>query len=136
MGTPVCEKCVLFLPQGWFSDGTLPAAALPRANFSLYSHGVNNAMAVKWGAVWGAEFGSQSARQASLKAWTLLQRDHGTASGAFGADEHLAGARKTKPGQFHSCLMSTASALYLKTKVSGYSQVYEQLLWQSSASCP
>lgn len=77
--------------EGWFEEGTFPEGSLDRANFSLYSHGVNNAMSVKWGAVWSAAFGSASAGRYSADAWRQLSMHHGVPSGAFGADEHLAG---------------------------------------------
>ncbi|CAK0892984.1 unnamed protein product [Prorocentrum cordatum] len=78
--------------EGWFADGTFPEEALGRPNFSLYSHGVNNAVAVKWGAAWAARFGAGASARLSLHAWRQLQEHHGVPSGAFGADEHLAGS--------------------------------------------
>eukprot|EP00927_Polykrikos_kofoidii_P060381 TRINITY_DN55377_c0_g1_i1.p1 TRINITY_DN55377_c0_g1~~TRINITY_DN55377_c0_g1_i1.p1 ORF type:complete len:797 (-),score=91.48 TRINITY_DN55377_c0_g1_i1:158-2260(-) len=75
----------------WFRPKTLPSAAVPRANFSLYSHGVNNAVALKWGAVWSAVFGDPDVAGESGRAWKLLRARHGVVSGAFAADEHLGG---------------------------------------------
>eukprot|EP00928_Gymnodinium_smaydae_P024547 TRINITY_DN19834_c0_g2_i1.p1 TRINITY_DN19834_c0_g2~~TRINITY_DN19834_c0_g2_i1.p1 ORF type:complete len:909 (+),score=48.65 TRINITY_DN19834_c0_g2_i1:91-2727(+) len=77
--------------ERWFGNSTFPTTALNRSNFSLYSHGVNNAVAVKWGAVWGAIFGSPKKKVKSTHAWKQLQDHHGVISGAFAADEHLAG---------------------------------------------
>ncbi|CAE7546082.1 unnamed protein product [Symbiodinium natans] len=74
----------------WFSNETFPKQALSREEFSLYSHGVNNAVALKFAALWSKEMGDATA-EASLFAWRQLQQHHGVASGAFGADEHLAG---------------------------------------------
>ncbi|CAE8688573.1 unnamed protein product [Polarella glacialis] len=77
--------------ERWFSDETFPRGLIGRANFSLYSHGVNNAVAIKWGAAWSAVYGSEEAAEYSTRAWKQLLKHHGLPSGAFGADEHLAG---------------------------------------------
>ncbi|CAK8999186.1 unnamed protein product [Durusdinium trenchii] len=76
--------------QNWF-NGSFPTAEVSAGNFSLYSHGVNNAVAVKWAAAWSDVYGPPALAEASLHAWQQLQRFHGLPSGAFGADEHLAG---------------------------------------------
>eukprot|EP00439_Symbiodinium_sp_Y106_P066555 s2644_g10.t2 len=77
--------------QRWFSNETFPKKALSREEFSLYSHGVNNAVAIKFAALWSGEVDAADAAEASLDAWHQLRRYHGVASGAIGADEHLAG---------------------------------------------
>jgi len=77
--------------HSWFQEADFPTSAINRSKISLYSHGVNNAMAFKWGAVWAEEFGPRDAWASSLNAWQTLQKYHGTPSGAFTADEHLAG---------------------------------------------
>ncbi|CAL1134101.1 unnamed protein product [Cladocopium goreaui] len=62
------------------------------SNFSLYSHGVNNAVALKWAAAWSHVYGPPELAEASLFAWQRLSQHHGLPSGSFGADEHLAGS--------------------------------------------
>jgi len=58
---------------------------------SLKSHGVNNAMALKTGALWSMISGSAEDRESSRKMLETLDRFHGLPNGTFAADEHLAG---------------------------------------------
>jgi len=58
---------------------------------NLASHGVNNAMAIKTGAVWSLISGSAEDREASRQMIATLERYHGLPNGSFAADEHLAG---------------------------------------------
>jgi uncharacterized protein len=57
----------------------------------MATHGVNNAEAVKTGAVWARISGSGSDRQAVLKMISELDTYHGLPNGMFSCDEHLAG---------------------------------------------
>jgi DUF1680 family protein len=57
----------------------------------MATHGVNNAEAVKTGAVWSRVSGSGSDRGAVLKMISELDRYHGLPNGMFSCDEHLAG---------------------------------------------
>lgn len=57
----------------------------------LSSHGPNNAMGIKAGAVWYRQSGEDGDRLASYRAICELDRHHGQATGMFSCDEHLAG---------------------------------------------
>jgi len=57
----------------------------------MAAHGVNNAEAVKTGAVWSRISGASSDRQAVRKMISELDRYHGLPNGMFSCDEHLAG---------------------------------------------
>jgi len=59
---------------------------------TLATHVVNNAMAVKTGAVWWRQTGNEADRRSVLQAIALLDRYHGQATGVFSGDEHLAGS--------------------------------------------
>ncbi len=58
---------------------------------TLATHVVNNAMAIKTGAVWWRQSGSAADRAAVYRAIEMLDTYHGQASGVFSGDEHLAG---------------------------------------------
>jgi len=57
----------------------------------MATHGVNNAQAVKTGAVWSRISASNSDRQAVRKMISELDQYHGLPNGMFSCDEHLAG---------------------------------------------
>jgi hypothetical protein len=57
----------------------------------MATHGVNNAEAVKTGALWSRTSGSNADRQSVLKMISELDRYHGLPNGMFSCDEHLAG---------------------------------------------
>ena len=54
-----CYMPLLSFLQLKSSDGVVPLKNVDRGpeNFSLYSHGVNNAVALKWAAVWSEVYG-------------------------------------------------------------------------------
>lgn len=58
---------------------------------SLKTHGVNNAMAVKAGAVWFRQSGAKADYAAARRAIETLDRYHGQVTGMFTCDEHYAG---------------------------------------------
>ena len=60
-------------------------------DFILRWHGVNNAMAVKGGAVWARQSGDDADAQSSQQMIELLDQYHGHNTGMFSGDEHLAG---------------------------------------------
>jgi len=81
----------------WFGNQSAfpqDAVSCPEA-CNQWTHGVNNAQAVKHGAVWsrqaGGDAAAATAAEQSWFAWELLSRFHGQPHGAFAADEHLAG---------------------------------------------
>jgi hypothetical protein len=79
----------------WYVDpaqgGRFPTEAVTGGGMNLVSHGVNNGMALKSGAMrWRLEGGSLG-RQSSLQRLALMDRYHGLPSGIFSCDEHLAG---------------------------------------------
>ncbi len=61
------------------------------ADAKMATHGVNNAQAVKTGAVWSRISGSPSDKQAVLRMISALDQYHGLPNGMFSCDEHLAG---------------------------------------------
>ena len=61
------------------------------ADAKMATHGVNNAQAVKTGAVWSRISGSPSDQQAVLSMISTLDQYHGLPNGMFSCDEHLAG---------------------------------------------
>ena len=65
---------------------------VPRfAEAKMATHGVNNAQAIKTGALWSRVTGATSDRQAVLKMMSALDTYHGLPNGMFSCDEHLAG---------------------------------------------
>lgn len=60
-------------------------------DLALSTHGVNNAQAVKAGAVWSLVSGADADRRAVLKMISELNHYHGVPNGMFSCDEHLAG---------------------------------------------
>ncbi|CAJ1326805.1 unnamed protein product [Effrenium voratum] len=77
--------------EGWFNSSSF--ATRPVLDpATMETHGVNNAQAVKRGAVWARQSGNFALGFAeSWLAWSQLRRFHGQPSGAFSADEHLGG---------------------------------------------
>jgi DUF1680 family protein len=57
----------------------------------MITHGVNNAQAIKTGAVWSRISGSSVDRQATQQMMATLDEFHGLPNGMFSCDEHLAG---------------------------------------------
>ena len=68
----------------------------------MATHGVNNAEAVKTGAIWSRLSGSGSERQAVLKMISELDRYHGLPNGMFSCDEHLAGRNPSQGSELCS----------------------------------
>ena len=66
------------------------------------THGVNNAEAVKTGALWSRVSGAGSDRQATLKMIAELDRYHGLPNGMFSCDEHLAGRNPSQGSELCS----------------------------------
>ncbi len=63
----------------------------PREQCTLASHVVNNAMALRSGAIWWRQSGGAADRHSAYRAWEMLDRHHGQVTGMFSGDEHLAG---------------------------------------------
>ncbi|MCD6307600.1 MAG: glycoside hydrolase family 127 protein [Candidatus Latescibacteria bacterium] len=63
---------------------------------NLATHVVNHAMAVKYPGLWSLFSGKVSDRKASDAALAMLDRFHGTATGVFTGDEHLAGLNPSR----------------------------------------
>ena len=75
----------------WFNSTAFPRHSV-ESGFDMWTHGVNNAQAVKRGAVWARQGGDAARGVAeSLLAWETLMAHHGQPNGIFSADEHLAG---------------------------------------------
>jgi uncharacterized protein len=68
----------------------------------MATHGVNNAEAVKTGALWSRISGSGSDRQAVQKMIDELDQYHGLPNGMFSCDEHLAGRNPSQGSELCS----------------------------------
>ena len=68
----------------------------------LATHGVNNAQAVKAGAVWSLVSDAETDRQSSLKMIAELEKYHGLPNGMFSCDEHLAGLNPSQGSELCS----------------------------------
>jgi hypothetical protein len=68
----------------------------------METHGVNNAEAIKTGAIWSRVSGSSSDRRAVLKMISELDRYHGLPNGMFSCDEHLAGRNPSQGSELCS----------------------------------
>jgi hypothetical protein len=71
-------------------------------DIKMATHGVNNAQAVKMGALWSRFSGSSSDRQAVPKMISELDRYHGLPNGMFSCDEHLAGRNPSQGSELCS----------------------------------
>eukprot|EP00929_Paragymnodinium_shiwhaense_P101298 TRINITY_DN64278_c0_g1_i1.p1 TRINITY_DN64278_c0_g1~~TRINITY_DN64278_c0_g1_i1.p1 ORF type:complete len:382 (+),score=24.37 TRINITY_DN64278_c0_g1_i1:129-1148(+) len=81
----------------WFASDNFSRTAVTKDFLSMWTHGVNNAQAVKHGAVWSRQSGNATQGfQQSSKAWDMLMQYHGQPSGTFAADEHLAGTMPSR----------------------------------------
>lgn len=69
---------------------------------SLATHGVNNAQAIKAGAVWSLVSSSQADWQGSLQMIAELDKYHGLPNGMFSCDEHLAGLNPSQGSELCS----------------------------------
>lgn len=81
---------------GWFGN----ASAFPTkaaTQYNMWTHGVNNAQAIKHGAVWSRQSAEPNVSTLqSWNAWQILMQYHGQPSGSFSADEHLAGSMPSR----------------------------------------
>ena len=68
----------------------------------MATHGVNNAQAVKTGALWSRLSDSSSDRQAVQKTISELDRYHSLPNGMFSCDEHLAGRNPSQGSELCS----------------------------------
>ena len=68
----------------------------------MATHGVNNAQAIKTGALWSRLTGATSDRQAVLKMMAELDKYHGLPNGMFSCDEHLAGRNPSQGSELCS----------------------------------
>jgi hypothetical protein len=71
-------------------------------DLALATHGVNNAQAVKAGAVWSQVSGADADRQASMHMILELEKYHGLPNGMFSCDEHLAGPNPSQGSELCS----------------------------------
>eukprot|EP00927_Polykrikos_kofoidii_P048507 TRINITY_DN42781_c0_g1_i1.p1 TRINITY_DN42781_c0_g1~~TRINITY_DN42781_c0_g1_i1.p1 ORF type:complete len:723 (+),score=100.63 TRINITY_DN42781_c0_g1_i1:105-2171(+) len=79
----------------WFNSSRFPLEAVETS--SMWTHGVNNAQAIKHGAVWGRQAADAASGPAqSRRAWEVLSKYHGQPSGIFSADEYLAGTMPSR----------------------------------------
>lgn len=88
-------KAIVDYEQSWYVDpaegGRFVTGPATGAAMNLVSHGVNNGMALKSGAMRFRLEGGTLGRQSSFERLELMDRYHGLPSGIFSCDEHLAG---------------------------------------------
>ncbi len=92
----------------------------------LRSHGVNNAMAIKTGAVWSVISGNPADRDASRQMLDTLNRYHGLPNGTFAADEHLAG-RDPDQGTELCAIVEEMFSIETLTRIYGDSHIAGRL---------
>ncbi|KAL0951819.1 hypothetical protein HGRIS_008485 [Hohenbuehelia grisea] len=73
----------------WFAEATFPKEAV--TNFTMHTHGVNTAEALKSEALVYRFTGDRTDVQNTFDRIDMLYKYHGRASGTYSADEHLAG---------------------------------------------
>ncbi|HET7103076.1 MAG TPA: beta-L-arabinofuranosidase domain-containing protein, partial [Terracidiphilus sp.] len=78
-------------------------------DLSLSTHGVNNAQALKTGAVWSLVSGSSADRGGVMQMLTELDRYHGLPNGMFSCDEHLSGRDPSQGSELCSVVESMFS---------------------------
>ena len=81
--------------EAHFADFKYPEKVTKKAS-NMSSHGVNNAMALKYAPLWWQLTGAAGDRSAVYKMIDALDRFHGQPGGIFASDEHYAG---TDPSQ-------------------------------------
>jgi hypothetical protein len=93
---------------------------------ALPLHGVNNAMGLKSGPVWWRQSGDEDDHLETGRALVELDRYHGSATGMFNADEHLAGL---SPSQgFETCAIVEAMfSLEVAGAITGDAQLFDRL---------
>jgi hypothetical protein len=74
----------------WFSGPAFPRGNVG-SDFSMLTHGVNNAQALKTGAVWWRQSRDPTDAASPALALARFREFHGMPGGHWGADEHLAG---------------------------------------------
>ncbi len=74
----------------WFADWPM-AEPIAKGRWSFLGHVVNNAMALREGALWWRLSGDESDRHAAERMIELLDRHHGMPTGVFTGDECLHG---------------------------------------------
>jgi len=81
----------------WFGNASAFPQEAVKDTFTMWTHGVNNAQAIKHGAVWARQAADAAPTVGQSKqAWAALMAHHGQPNGAFSADEHLAGASPSR----------------------------------------
>ena len=78
-------------------------------DLALSTHGVNNAQAIKTGAVWSMVSGKETDRKAVLQMLSELHQYHGLPNGMFSCDEHLAGRDPSQGSELCSVVESMFS---------------------------
>lgn len=78
----------------WYNS-EFPTLAV-ESNFTMRTHGVNNAEALKEGAVWFRVSGDYAELDHTIYRQKLLDTYHGQSSGVFSCDEHLAGLNPSR----------------------------------------
>ncbi|KAF8161852.1 hypothetical protein BJ912DRAFT_311452 [Pholiota molesta] len=80
----------------WFTDAIFPKQAVPLAELTMQTHGVNTAEALKSEALAWRFTGDPTDIQSTFDRLDMLYTYHGQASGTFSADEHIAGLNPSR----------------------------------------
>ncbi len=128
------EPWVLALAQKSFAQSydwralydNFPYKDKARGKKSLENHGVNTAMALKYGGVRYRLSGDTKDKAAILKMLDLLDRHHGQPTGIFTCDEHLAG-RSPSQGTELCTVVEAMYSLEVSAAVIGDAQLGDRL---------
>ena len=94
--------------------------------WKLPLHGVNNAMALKGGALWWRQSGEEADLRASFQMLQTLERFHGQNTGMFSGDEHLAG-RSPSQGTETCTIVEMLFSLETLISISGDATLGDQI---------
>jgi DUF1680 family protein len=92
----------------------------------MATHGVNNAEAVKTGAIWSRISGSPCDRHAVLRMIAELDQYHGLPNGMFSCDEHLAGRNPSQGSELCS-VVEYMFSLEQSLAILGYAALGDRL---------
>ena len=98
----------------------------PKGQWNLYTHGVNNAMAVKCYALYSLFTGKKEDYQKADYMLKMLNKYHGNVMGAFNADECFAGKRPEQ-GSEVCLIVELMYSLETLSRVSGKNKYFKQL---------
>lgn len=104
-----------------------------RGGWNFAGHVVNNAMALKAGALWWRLTGNKEERDAARHMLALLDKYHGVPTGVFSGDECLAGLQPTQGTELCAVveMMYSLEQLILLTGDPGYAERLERITFNA-----